>query len=198
MIKGWEIGVATMKVGEKSEFIFSPDYAYGDRKVNDLIPENSTLTFEIELKEISEMTYDEKLNVGKKMKAKGVEKYKAGDFAAAKDFFQRAISYLENMDPNKKEEEEGVTLYTTILSNLCNCCNKLKEYHKVIDFASRGIKIKQLPKLFYFRALAYANNSKFDKATEDLESLKGLLTDKEKESDEGVKYVTNIIENRKI
>ena len=38
-----------MKVGEKSEFILSPEYAYGDKKVSDLIPENSTLTFEIEL-----------------------------------------------------------------------------------------------------------------------------------------------------
>ena len=51
------------------------------------------------------------------------------------------------MDHNKKEER--VTLYTTILSNLCNCYNKLKEYNKVINFASKRIKIKQLSKLFY-------------------------------------------------
>ena len=49
VIKGWEIGVKTMKVGEKAEFVLSPDYAYGSQKVSDLIPENSTLTFEIEL-----------------------------------------------------------------------------------------------------------------------------------------------------
>ena len=49
VIKGWEIGVKTMKIGEKSEFILAPEYAYGDKKVSDLIPENSTLTFEIEL-----------------------------------------------------------------------------------------------------------------------------------------------------
>ena len=55
-----------MVVEEKSEFILSPDYAYDDRKVNDWIPENSNLTFEIELIEISKMTYDEKLNEGKK------------------------------------------------------------------------------------------------------------------------------------
>ena len=47
VIKGWEVGVKTMKIGEKSEFIFSPDYAYGKQKVSELIPENSTLTFEI-------------------------------------------------------------------------------------------------------------------------------------------------------
>ena len=204
VIKGWEIGVKTMKIGEKSEFILSPEYAYGSQKVSDLIPENSTLTFEIELleihtpkKEISEMSYEEKLTEGKKMKADGVEKYKSGDIAAARDFFHRAIAYLENMDPDKKEEEEGVTLYTTTLSNLCNCCNKQKEYHAVINFATKGLKIKNLPKLLYFRALAYANNDEFESATKDLEDLKNLLTDKEKETDEGVKYVNNLIEKRK-
>ena len=100
------------------------------------------------------------------------------------------------MDHSKKEEE-GVTLYTTILSNLCNCCNKQKEYHAVINFATKGLKIKKLPKLFYFRALAYANNDEFDSATKDLEDLKNLLSDKEKETDEGIKYVNDLIEKRK-
>ena len=204
VIKGWEIGVKTMKIGEKSEFILSPEYAYGAQKVSDLIPENSTLTFEIELleiitpkKEISEMTYEEKLAEGKQMKLNGVEKFKAGDINAARDFFHRAIAYLENMDPNKKEEEEGVNLYTTTLSNLCNCCNRQKEYHTVINFATKGLKIKQLPKLLYFRALAYANNDEFDSASKDLEALKNLLSDKEKETDEGVKFVSNLINKRK-
>ena len=49
VIKGWEIGVATMKLNEKSEFIISPQYAYGEKGFNDLIPANATLTFVIEL-----------------------------------------------------------------------------------------------------------------------------------------------------
>ena len=52
VIKGWDLGVKTMKVGEKAEFILSPEYAYGSQKVSDLIPENSTLTFEIPKKRI--------------------------------------------------------------------------------------------------------------------------------------------------
>ena len=86
VIKGWEIGVKTMKVGEKAEFIFSPEYAYGKQKVSELIPENSTLNFEIELieiegkkKEIDDMEYEEKLEKGKKYKEEGVEKYKQGN-----------------------------------------------------------------------------------------------------------------------
>ena len=203
VIKGWEIGVKTMKIGEKSEFILSPEYAYGDRKMSDLIPENSTLIFEIELlkveipkKPISEMTYEEKLAEGKKLKEEGVTKFKAGDIPNARDMFTRAVAYLENMDKTKEAEAEGVNLYVTTLSNLCNCCNRQKEYHAVVNFASKGLKIKELPKLYYFRAIANANNDEFASAKEDLESLKKLLPEKDRDSDEGVKFVVNLIEQR--
>ena len=203
VIKGWEIGVKTMKIGEKSEFILAPEYAYGDRKMSDLIPENATLTFEIELlkveipkKEISKMTYEEKLAEGKKLKEEGVAKFKANDIPNARDLFTRAIAYLENMDKTKQEEAEGVNLYVTTLSNLCNCCNKQKEYHAVVNFATMGLKIKELPKLYYFRAIANANNDEFAPAKEDLESLKKLLPEKDRDTDEGVKFVLNLIEKR--
>jgi peptidylprolyl isomerase len=203
VIKGWDMGVKTMKVGEKAEFILSPDYAYGNQKISELIPENSTLTFEIELlkivvpkKEVSDMTYEEKLSEGKKLKGEGVEKFKAGDISAARDLFTRAIAYLETMDKNKQEESEGVNLYLTTLSNLCNCCNKQKEYHAVINYATKGLKIKELPKLYYFRAIANVNNDEFNDAKGDLESLKKLLDEKDRETDEGVKYVKQLIEKR--
>ena len=203
VIKGWEIGVKTMKVGEKSEFILSPEYAYGEKKMSDLIPENSTLTFEIELlkveipkKDISEMTFEEKLAEGKKFKEEGVNKFKAGDIANARDSFTRALAYLENMDKTKEAEAEGVNLYVTTLSNLCNCCNRQKEYGAVINFATKGLKIKELPKLYYFRAIANANKDEFSSAKEDLESLKKLMPEKDRDSDEGVKFVLNTIEKR--
>jgi len=202
VIKGWDMGVKTMKLGEKAEFILSPDYAYGDKKVSDLIPENSTLTFEIELlkivvprKEVSDMTYEEKLAEGKKLKVEGVEKFKAKDFVAARDLFTRATYYLETMDKTKEAEAEGVNLYVTTLSNLCNCCDKQKEYHAVVNFATKGLKIKELPKLYYFRAIANANNDDFSSAKSDLESLKKLLGEKG-ETDEGVKYVKELIQKK--
>lgn len=49
VIKGWSLGVATMKVGELSRFTIASEYAYGNQGFPGLIPPNSTLVFEIEL-----------------------------------------------------------------------------------------------------------------------------------------------------
>ena len=52
MIRGWDDGVAGMKVGGQRTLVIPPQMGYGSRGAGGVIPPNATLIFDVELLEV--------------------------------------------------------------------------------------------------------------------------------------------------
>jgi len=197
VIKGWDLGVKTMKKGEKAEFILAPEYAYGNRAISD-IPANSALNFEIELLDFAakartkyDMDYPELIAIAKKAKEDGIKFFQEKNFVEAIKKFDEGFSHLEAIGKNEHTDESN-ELTISLLLNTSNCNNNLKQWENTLKNIEIVLKIKEHPRCYYFRGIALTHLEIFEQAKEDLEKLKKLVS----ENEPGVNYLKNLIEEK--
>lgn len=114
VLEAWDVGVATMKPGEKSKFIVDSSLAYGDDGAGDDIPASAVLEFTIELvsgvktsssadaskaaqaqKKTTALPGEvERLKRAEQAKATGNNFVHSGDFSSARRAYQEALSLL--------------------------------------------------------------------------------------------------------
>ena len=157
MIKGWDLGIMSMKMSEKAELTIKSDYGYGDSGSPPKIPGGATLIFEVELVAIDDrrparltMSDPELIQVAMDLKDQGNIKFRERSFKIAVDLYKDALSHAETA---KNDTPELSKLQVTILQNMSVCTNNREEYRDTIKNCTKAIEIDQNAfKAFYLRS----------------------------------------------
>lgn len=112
VIKGWDIGIASMTVGERAELVLKPEYAYGESGAGASIPPNASLIFKVELIQIGKgpkarryCKSDEDLfKEAEEEKGKGNGFFKAQAFKEARQHYQRALDSVIKIQNKEKPQ----------------------------------------------------------------------------------------------
>lgn len=180
VIKGWDQGFASMKIGEKAFLKCTPEYAYGASGSPPKIPANATLIFEVELldfqeklKEKWQMTNSERIGHAEKLKSEGTEFFGKQQFESAINKYETAAGYAvgEGITGNDiPEEERG--LYVSCWSNAAMCYIKTKAYADAVRACNSVLDIdaerEGNVKVLYRRGLARLRMGFLKEAKEDL------------------------------
>ena len=180
VIKGWDDGFASMKVGEKAILDITPEYGYGASGSPPKIPPNADLEFEVELlgfhekeKEKWEMTNEERLEKAKRLKTDGTSLFQQSQFAQAVQKYEQAADYAveEGLSGNDIAEDDR-PLFVSCLSNAAMCYVKLKKWPEATHACNRILEMdseaKTNVKVLYRRGLARTKLGLLKEAKEDL------------------------------
>ena len=180
VIKGWDIGVMAMKLGEKAELVCQSDYAYGDSGSPPKIPGKATLIFTVTLKWMDiQMTDEELFAEATKQKTLGNDKFKAKDYKEAVDMYNEAMESLDKMK-SWDDNEEMQKLRISCLQNASVCLNSIGHFGQTVDKCTKVIQIdKNAVKAFYLRSVAHTKLQNFEEALTDIkEAIKLSPSDK--------------------
>lgn len=180
VIRGWDEGFATMKVGEKAVLEIRSDYGYGVNGSPPKIPGDATLNFEVELlgfnekeKEKWEMTPEEKIAKAKSLKEDGTKLFMAKRFGEAAGVYEEAANFAFDEGEGEHVPEDDKEFYTSCFSNVAMCHLKTNSWSDAIMAATKVLTVDGYEnnlKALYRRGLAKLNSGSLKEAKIDLMS----------------------------
>jgi len=178
VIRGWDEGFASMKVGEKALLTINSSYGYGPDGSPPTIPGNATLNFEVELlgfkekeKAKYEMSPDEKLAKAKSLKDEGTNCFTQKMFGDAALKYIEAADYVFDDEEGEHVTDDSKPIFVSCWSNAAMCYIKTKDWTDAIDACNKVLSLedeKQNLKALYRRGLAKMNMGDYAKAKTDL------------------------------
>lgn len=132
----WNIGIQTMKKGERALFIGKSEHCYKDKEMPS-IPANSTLYFDIELldlkeKELFEMTPEERFEIMNEFRLKAKEAYTKNKLIDSINLYKKSIDSLLDDSPPEK---------LLLLLNLSILFSKILDWKNSLYYAELAYNI---------------------------------------------------------
>ena len=147
VIKGWDIGISTMKLGEKADLIIKPEYAYGKIGAPPKIPGDATLIFTVEVIQIHDrkptrwmMSDPELIRVALRMKDDGNLKFKALKLKEAEGLYRESLAHLETV---KNQTKELTDLKKTVLLNIALVCIKTSDFKETLINCTKALDLDE-------------------------------------------------------
>lgn len=202
VIKGWDVGICSMRKGEKAILRCRHDYAYGERGSPPKIPGEATLNFEVELfswkekvKEPDEMTDAERSEFAAKQKEIGNAAFAKQDWATAIEAYSEGAKYITYKEDDfgsggqgddddmgvgeaKALSEDDKKLAIALLSNCAAAQLKINDAGAAAESCTKALELDASNvKAMFRRAQAHLAEKKFDDAVEDAKKVLELDKD---------------------
>mmetsp|Transcript_82357 Transcript_82357/g.142822 ORF Transcript_82357/g.142822 Transcript_82357/m.142822 type:complete len:487 (-) Transcript_82357:76-1536(-) len=196
VLEAWDLGVATMRPGERSEFTAAPDLAFGEDGDGEEIPGDATVRFVIELlsgRKAKSVPSDppaaeaaksksgpssnadaaaeaQRLNRAVQAKDRGNDLIKESQFGKARAAYEESLMMIQNWRGTELAQlKTRNQLRLSCLMNITLCDLKLEDFNDAIRHASEVLEFDpQNCKALYRRGVAQLSSGNLRESRMDL------------------------------